>query len=838
MPSVAHNPSIPCSPPQLVAPAGDGQCLRAAVDNGAEAVYFGLQTGFNARARAANFSEAELPEMVASLHRQQVKAFLTLNTLVFPGELEQVEQVIRAAAGAGVDALIVQDVGVARLAQAVCPDLRLHASTQMTLASAESIEAAGSLGLKRVVLPRELSLEQIAALHRQTGLELEVFVHGALCISYSGQCLASLALGGRSANRGLCAQPCRLPYSSGGSHGYLLSPHDLAAFDLVPRLMDAGVAALKIEGRMKSAQYVAVVTRCYRRAIDAAAAGRPFQPDAQELAALEVSFSRGFGHGWLEGPNPAALVSGRASAKRGTYLGEVRGVRAGRVIVHLVGPVKRGDGLVFAGDRAAGDEQGGRVFEVHVGGRPAEQPIAEGVAELAFGREAIDLARVRPGQEVWKTDDPALARRLRQSVARGDARRRVPLDLAVEAGVGRVLRIEGRAASGGACRVESPQALVEALRHPLTAELLREQLGRLGGTPYVLRNLEAAIEGRPMVPLSVLGKLRHEMVRQLEESAVRPAWTVALQPVLPTLRAALVPLAGPPGAVRLEVLCRSMPQLEAVLASGVEGVIADFGQADDYGEAVRLASGAGAEIYLATPRIALVGGVSDADRARRERIAVGDGSYRAQGMEDLARHRPDGILARNLAALAWCAARGIMAVADFSLNAANELTVAWLRERGAARVTASYDLDGRELLRLAANVPAEWLEVVIHQHMPMFHTEYPPSAFLLPPSASPIRLRDQKGKEHLVLADAEGRTTVFSAVEHSAALIVPQLVRRGVRHVRIELLDQEDPRPLVEIYRDLVAGRITGHEAWGRLRAVCPAGVSRGTMKEQMMNAE
>jgi U32 family peptidase len=235
------------SAPELLAPAGDWDCVRAAIENGADAVYFGLDAGFNARARATNFPVEDLPRLMAMLHRRGLKGYATLNTLVFSDELPQFEQVIAAVAEAGVDAVLVQDVGAARLIKAICPDLPLHASTQMTLTSAESIGLAEQLGMERVVVARELSIDEIVAIRRQTSMPLEVFVHGALCVAYSGQCLTSESLGGRSANRGQCAQACRLPYDlvcdgkdvDLGDQKYLLSPQDLAAYALVPELIAA-----------------------------------------------------------------------------------------------------------------------------------------------------------------------------------------------------------------------------------------------------------------------------------------------------------------------------------------------------------------------------------------------------------------------------------------------------------------------------------------------------------------------------------------------------------------------------------------------------------------------
>ena len=257
-PSPHRHPPAPGDAPlppraELMAPAGDWDCVRAAIENGADAVYFGLQSGFNARTRAANFREDELPGLLALLHRRGLKGYVALNTLAFPSELEDVERTVRHVAGAGVDAVLVQDLGVLQLIRAVCPALTVHASTQMTLTSAEGLRVVEQLGVRRVVLARELSLAEIRRIRPQTSLELEVFVHGALCVAYSGQCLTSESLGGRSANRGECAQACRLPYElvcdgrdvELGPVKYLLSPQDLAAYALIPELLAAGVTVFQ-----------------------------------------------------------------------------------------------------------------------------------------------------------------------------------------------------------------------------------------------------------------------------------------------------------------------------------------------------------------------------------------------------------------------------------------------------------------------------------------------------------------------------------------------------------------------------------------------------------------
>src|SRR5271157_4207793 len=278
---------------------------------------------------------------MALLHRRGVRGYVTLNTLVFPDELADLETTVRELAVTGVDAVIIQDLGLARLIRAISSDLEMHASTQMSITSEEGIRLAAELGCSRVILARELALDEIKKIRSQAALPLEVFVHGALCVAYSGQCLTSEALGGRSANRGECAQACRMPYEivcdgatvDLGKTQYLLSPQDLAAYDLIPRLIELGVAGLKIEGRLKAPEYVANITRHYRRAIDDAWAGRPLAFSPRDVEEMQLSFSRGFSHGFLDGNNHKVLVRGDYAKKRGIFVGRVESVSIAGVVI-------------------------------------------------------------------------------------------------------------------------------------------------------------------------------------------------------------------------------------------------------------------------------------------------------------------------------------------------------------------------------------------------------------------------------------------------------------------------------------------------------------------------
>ncbi len=466
MNTAAHPASESTAPtwrrPELLAPAGHWDCAKAAVENGADAIYFGLDR-FNARMRAQNFTEADLPKLMEFLHRRGVRGYVTLNTLVFPQELAEAEQYLRTIIAAGVDALIVQDVGLCQLIRHLSPDFPIHASTQMTVTSAAGVEFARSLGCQLVVLARECSLKEINKIQQQIGergvsLPLEVFVHGALCVAYSGQCLTSEALGGRSANRGECAQACRMTYeliSDGqtvnlGDRKYLLSPQDLAGLEVLPELVKAGVTSLKIEGRLKTPEYVANVTRVYRQALDRAMAelapsssnsdspqniALPGIPERgargaktsgatdKERYDLEMAFSRGLHTGWFQGINNQELVHARFGKKRGVYLGDIVRIRGEQIVVRSQVPVKPGDGVVFDSGRPETKEEGGRIYAVEQRG---EEIL------LTFGRRDLDFRRIHVGDKVWKTSDPELDRQLRQTFAGDQPHFQRPITIEVQ----------------------------------------------------------------------------------------------------------------------------------------------------------------------------------------------------------------------------------------------------------------------------------------------------------------------------------------------------------------------------------------------------------------------
>jgi U32 family peptidase len=874
----------PLRRPELLAPAGDWECVRAAVENGADAIYFGLER-FNARMRAKNFTQADLPEIMAFLHRRGVRGYVTFNTLIFTPELREAADYLKGIIAAGVDAAIVQDTGICRLIRTLSPDFPIHASTQMTVTSAAGVDFARRLGAELVVLARENSIADIGKIQETLAagpgpLPLEVFVHGALCVAYSGQCLTSEALGGRSANRGECAQACRLPYelvADGrpvdlGDRKYLLSPQDLSGLEVLPDLIRVGVSSLKIEGRLKSPEYVASITRVYRRALDRAmgllaerpgptgasyttlrvggSAGAATGPDGPALSGsvvpaptaiseepatvaatflpspveryeLEMSFSRGLFTGWFRGNDNQKLAHGRFGTKRGVFLGEVTRVTADRVWVRLAAPLKAGDGVVFDAGAPEQKEEGGRVHEVTA--RGAE-------AELRFGRDDIDFRRVRPGNLLWKTNDPALDREVRATFTGEKIRFQRPVSAEVHGHAGAPLTLLLDDGEGHTVRYESSIPLEPAQTQPLDESRLRDQLGRLGGTPFRLDRLVSRLEGAVMLPVSELNRLRREAAAALEALRAAPLrWTLRadtdLEPLLNPRAGAPAPATSP----ELIATVRESAQIEAAWAAGVRTLYCEFENPKHYRDAVarfrelQRGESAPSSIWVAPPRIFKPG---------EEWI-----------LRQVRSCDADGYLVRNYDHLAFFAAdrrRG-----DFSLNVANPLTARlFVEEHGLERVTASYDLNVGQLEALFADAPPAWFDITLHQRMPLFHMEHCVfCAFLStgkdyrdcgrPCDTHRVALRDRVGAELPLKADAGCRNTVFNNRAQTGAEFVDRFLALGARSFRVEFVN-ETPDEVTRIlgrYGQLLRGEISGAELWREFRFLSQLGVTRGQLE-------
>jgi putative protease len=827
---------------ELLAPAGDWEALRAAVLNGADAVYFGL-SDFNARHRAANFNADELPAVMGYLHDHNVRGFLALNTLIFCDELERVAGLVRAAAQAAVDAVIVQDLGLVQLIRTMVPGLEVHASTQMTLTEPRGMEFARSMGVRRAVLPRETTIPEIRRITAASSLPVEVFVHGALCMAYSGQCLTSESIGGRSANRGQCAQACRLPYELQvdgeprdlGDVAYLLSPKDLAAYDLIGPLLDAGVTSFKIEGRLKSAQYVAAATQTYRQAVDAAAARRPFRISDDQYRGLAQSFSRGFSHGFLGGLDHQQLVHGRFPKSRGMRVGRVVGGHDRGLLVELDRDCRTtlspGDGVVFDEGHPEQDEQGGRLFAV--------EPAGGRRLALVFGKGTLNPRAVAEGALVWKTDDPRLRRQLEISYARDRIVRRTPVVARLQARVGAPLQLALADAQGRCAQVQSAQLLEAARNQPASEAMLRQQLDRLGDTPFELAEVSLDIDDRVMVPKSLLNDLRRRAAEQLVAMQSGRAAVAIDQPdALERMRRRIAQRhpVGPDeqGEPTLSVLVRTEAQLEAALewrspdGAGLDIVYCDFEDMRRYEQAVVRGRERGRAIGLATLRIL---------------------KPQEEGLHNLIlKAQPDAVLCRNLGAALFFAeqAPAIRRIGDYSLNVANDLAADLMIQLGLERLVPSYDLNMRQFESLVQRFDPRKFEVVVHQHMPMFHMEHCVFAHTLstgkdhrdcgrPCDRHRVDLKDRAGVVHPLLPDTGCRNTLYNGAAQSAAAYLPAMIAWGVDHFRVELLREsaEDALSILDRYALILAGRDVPHTLERRLDVLSQFGVSAGTFDHQ-----
>ncbi len=817
-----------------MSPAGYWPQLRAAVEAGADAVYFGLKH-FTARAKVG-FEPAELPEVMRTLHQRGVRGFVTFNTLVFEHELNEAARAVEEIARAGADALIIQDLGIAKLAREIAPDIEIHASTQMSITDAAGVAFARSLGVDRVTLARELSLAEIRAIASEIECELEVFVHGALCVSYSGQCFSSEAWGGRSANRGQCAQACRLPYElivDGhveplADARYLLSPGDLYAVEQVPELVDIGVSALKIEGRYKDAAYVALTTAAYRKAVDQAWAGRAIAIEPIEKLRLEQVYSRGLGPHFMSGTNHQKVVEGRAPRHRGLLMGRVTRVGTDSVTVASIGeavsiaPLKPGDGVVFdAADWRSPQEreEGGRVFELVV--------QRDGDVELRFGNGAIRLDRVRVGDLIWRTDDPDLDRAVRPILEATTPVHRQRVLVKVVAREGESLRTEWRLERHPSIcvTVESAQPLGVAQNRALTVELLREQFARLGNTAYELAEVDLDLQGSPFAPASLLNQLRREAVERLQEAQAQPNIGVVQAADVVTDKALrnVAPMSPLRGRSELHLLVRTPGQLAAAIEVSPASITLDY--LDLYGlrpsaESVRAS---GIELRVATPRVLKPGEEKILNFLLSLDCAL---LVRGSGMSE------------QLAATAHR-----MLIGDFSLNTANSLTAQVLSDSGFERLTPTHDLNAAQISELAGRIGPARLEVVSYQHLPVFHTEHCVFCRFLstgtsyrdcgrPCETHEVGLRDEHGRVHPVIADVGCRNTVFGAEAQDASLYLDLWREAGIRHYRLEFAHESDAevRRVATAWKDALAGRITTTELRGRLKAATSDGTTEGSL--------
>ncbi|MDR3592897.1 MAG: DUF3656 domain-containing protein [Negativicutes bacterium] len=798
---------------ELLAPAGSLDAFTAALESGADAIYLGGQM-FGARHYAANFTDEELATAVRDAHLRGVNVYVTVNILLDDSEIPVLIPYLRHLYAIGVDALIVQDLGVARLARRVTPGLPLHASTQTTVHNLAGVKFMAQLGFSRVVMARELSLEDIRHICRHSPIGVETFIHGALCICYSGQCLMSSMIGGRSGNRGRCAQPCRLPYSLVDAAGrdvlapadageYLLSPKDFCTIEKLPDLIDAGVVSFKIEGRMKRPEYVAVVVDSYRRAIDAYLADKAtYIVPAEDPKNMAQVFNRGFTTGFLEGRPGKDMMSDRRPNNRGTHIGRVLAYhhKERTVDIKLDEPLATGDIIEFW------VKVGGRtnvpVSSLKLDGQATDYAPAGAVVTVTADKP------VRAGDRVFKTHDNTLMEKAKTFFAGASPVRRIPLAVLVEAAEGRPLRITLTDPDGNVGRGETAFLAEKALKRPLDEATVAKQVGRLGTTIFDMAELECRIDGTVMVPVSEINEARRQAVEALESARLAPFDRPSL-PDVPVRELFSLPPQRPQSEKEpaLVVNVDSLEKVAAALDGGADTIM--FGgesfqprdlSADDYRRAVALVRDRGREIILNTPRIIK--------------------EWQMEGLHKelalFAELGPDSVSAANSGTLEILKNYPSLRIhGDYPLNAYNSIAVGFFAEQGLTGLTLSPELNFTQIEQLTGRYDLP-LECLVHGYLPLMVSEYCVAGSFLggmhrgacdrPCRQGDYRLKDRKGETFRVVTDQYCRMHILNAKELSLLPHVGKFQRLGISRLRIEgkAATAEHVAGITRLYRELI----------------------------------
>jgi putative protease len=796
---------------ELLAPAGSLDSVRAAIANGANSVYLGVER-FNARDEGAQLTFDELDQACAMARARGVRVYLTLNVLLKPSELEDALLLLGDAIDRGVSAVIAQDLGFIKLIQRVYPGFEIHGSTQMTVHDVSGARLARELGIERVVMARENTLDDLRAVTSAVpGIGLESFVHGALCISYSGQCLMSGMISERSANRGSCAQSCRKDYlliddASGDTldRGFLISARDLAAHDVLPDLADIGIECVKIEGRKKKPEYVAVAVDAYRGFIDKVAEGSRVPATPEETQPLVQIYSRGFTAGMYLGRGGRDYVTRSQPDNRGTEIGVVVGWERGELVIEVNDPVKPGDGLGFEPPPGSSSSSVGFAIEGvrTLGGRHG------------LTRQSVKArTRVPVGWRVVRSSQAALLERARATLLRvttPDARR-TRLDVILRGNPGQSVQATFRA-DRDEVAVQGSTPLTAALSHKLEDARLRDQLGRLGNTPFTLGSIDrSALSKDLFVPVSELNRLRQQAV---DELLMRRDWaeTERLRERKEQVHAAVSSVASPSGTdwidPRLVAEVYRVEDARQAAEGGATEVVFDPFLRHPVPPVSRIVA-LGAELRdqnvslrLRTPSI-----VRPEDRALLDKW--------------LALDLP--LLSGHVGLACELAESGRDVVADYAVNCFNQHTAAELFARGMRGITASVELTVDELRQLVAPWSGAGFEVVIYgrpegmtiEHCVLsaaFDREPTTCRDLCVKKHPVVSLSDPAGYTFPVATDSDCRNRLLHSRPIEGSEFIPRLLDMGIRSYRAVFNVPDEPvARLLAAYRQVIdVGSVVG----------------------------
>ncbi|MDH4262479.1 MAG: U32 family peptidase [Spirochaetia bacterium] len=796
---------------EIMAPVGNKAMLEAAIHNGADSVYLGMP-GFNARGRADDLSLVELAEFIDTAHIYGVKVYVAFNILVFDDEITEAFNLFLKINHLGPDAWIIQDAGLALLIKTIAPDVHLHASTQMTIVNNLDILFYSNLNFKRYTLARELSLKEIEQINKQSQVELEVFIHGSLCIAYSGQCFTSSGFGGRSANRGECAQSCRHDYElfadnkkihTGGN--YLVSPRDLIGAEQAKKLSEAGIHALKIEGRLKSPEYVAAAVELYRSIIDLKT-----KNTSHLISANQLTFNRDAKAGWLEGVDNKELVNAHINSHTGVYLGKVQDIKPGRYITielpsKLPIEINKGDGIVVACNQ---DSYGSHVYNVNVLDKSKATLI-----QLSLAND-FSYFKIKPSMPVYLTSSSRVQRELTKSFTDKNRLKHIPVEISLTGIIGEKLRLSlhdyqqnSNLKFAHEIIIYSEFPLEKSQKYPADVELIKNELSALSGSPYTAKNIQLNIDPDGFYPNRVIKELRQQAIEQLTKARIHREINQKnslqidenyLAKIIQNTFNKQIPVQNNHSTThecRLHVLVRNPDQLNAVLnldKSIIHTVYLDFTYGYEFADAVTKIKNNNLHAGIATARIYKPG--------------------EEKQLNLLVSLKPDFILARNVTSMQYLKGlqNNIALIGDFSLNITNQMSSQYFLQKGLQRITASYDLvsdHGREqnidkIFTFLKSTPPNLVEVNMSYYLPSFYMEYclftkhlgngldsPGCGF--PCKDHDVVLKDRKGEVHPVIADRNCRNTMFNGKQKNLMGQMNKhmtgLLKVGIKNFRVEL---------------------------------------------------
>ncbi len=861
---------------ELLLPVGNRDMALAAIHNGADAIYIGTPK-FNARGRSYDFEIHELKEIIELCHLYGVKVHLALNIVIFENEFDDIFQLLKVILPLKPDSFIVQDLGLIQLIKKLNPRQNIHASTQMTITNDLAIALLDDLNIKRFVLGRENSIPEIKLIKNNTSKELEVFVHGALCVSYSGQCFTSETLGGRSANRGQCAQSCRFSYDlivddqiyNTKNRNYLVSPKDLCGINEIPQLMEIGVDSFKVEGRLKSPEYVASVARSYREKIDnyllnnsenkknkdndfcnnendnkflLSSKYKLQKAKPNSIESMQIQYSRGFFTGWLQGVNHQKLVDGNFSSHRGLPVGKIIAVTPhnSELTLELTTSfeLKNGDGILWAQPQ----ETGSFIFSVEY---LSSKKVTLGIAKQ------VQLSRDMIGSTVFVNHDKDLKSELQKSFTHKDNFKKIlinfeitikennPLEVTICDGLNKVTKL-------------SSELLQKAQNKPLSEEFLIEEFSSLGGTVFTVLNdnnessfkfINNSKGINLFIPHKSLKQLRQSLTEELTSLRKNnlnshfnlnlPSLPLDLNNVFKDIRNDLLTNELSKQSLKNDE-SNNFNEIYIDNEKGIKNVhfhilVRDKSQVLDLANAINLGKLIPEKISSIILDFEFGRDYKESlDIIRKYKINCGIATTRIlkpqeyNNLKIISNLNPDIILVRNLGALYYYTniqETQAQLKGDFSLNVTNHLSAEYLLSKGLFSVCASYDLNQQQMSELFENTNAkDKLEITIHQSVPSFHMEHCVFAAFLSDGTSfrdcgkpcekhQVKLKDQFGNWHLIKPDQECRNTMFNAKSQTAARFINDWIQQGLRHLRFEALYEKGDELISKLqnYLELIA---------------------------------